>query len=86
MTKKDKHKEKTTFDFNGTWDYSPSPESISHVKLKERYDLFIDGKFVQPLKKRYFQTINPADETVLTEVAYADESDVDVAVKAARKA
>ncbi len=81
-----KKQETTDFDINGTWEYAPSLESTKHIQLKERYDLFIDGKFVQPLKKRYFQTINPADETVLAEVAYGDESDVDVAVKAARKA
>jgi aldehyde dehydrogenase (NAD+) len=81
-----KSKEKTTFDFNGGWDYSPSPESIGHVKLKERYDLYIDGKFVAPNSGKYFQTTNPATEKVLAEVAHADESDVDKAVKAARKA
>lgn len=83
-----KHKDKktTTFDFNGGWDYSPSPESTGHVKLKERYDLYIDGKFVAPNSGKYFQTTNPATEKVLAEVAYADESDVDKAVKAARKA
>lgn len=85
MAKKDKT-EKATFDFNGAWDYSPSPESTGHVKLKERYDLYIDGKFVAPNSGKYFQTTNPATEKVLAEVAHADESDVDKAVKAARKA
>ncbi len=81
-----KNKEKTTFSFNGEWDYSPSQESTGHVKLKERYELYIDGKFVAPNSGKYFQTTNPATEKVLAEVAYADESDVDKAVKAARKA
>ncbi|MNK12841.1 putative aldehyde dehydrogenase AldA [compost metagenome] len=89
---KHKNKEKAAeqskhdFDFNGGWDYSPSPESIGHVKLKERYDLYIDGKFVKPNSGKYFQTTNPATEKVLAEVAHANESDVDKAVKAARKA
>ena len=94
MTKKNKKSEegqtfgqsKHDFNFNGSWDYSPSPESTSHVKLKERYDLYIDGKFVAPNSGKYFQTTNPATEKVLAEVAYADESDVDKAVKAARNA
>ncbi len=86
MTKKDKHKEITDFKFNGTWDYSPSPESTGHVKLKERYDLYIDGKFVAPSSKTYFKSVNPATEQVLAEVAHANEADVDKAVKAARKA
>lgn len=68
------------------WNYDPSPESIGNVKLKERYDLFIDGKFVKPASGKYFATINPATEAKLSEIAEADASDVDKAVKAARKA
>lgn len=68
------------------WNYSPSPESISHVKLKERYGLYIDGKFVEPTAKKYFKTVNPATEKVIAEIAHADDSDVDKAVKAARRA
>jgi aldehyde dehydrogenase (NAD+) len=85
MAKKEKEN-KQDFDFNGGWDYSPSPESIGHVKLKERYDLYIDGKFVAPNSGKYFATTNPATEKVIAEVAYADANDVDKAVKAARKA
>lgn len=68
------------------WNYSPSPESKGHIDLKERYELFIDGKFVKPSSGKYFATINPATEEKLAEVAYANEKDVDKAVKAARKA
>jgi len=68
------------------WNYDPAPESASNVKLKARYDLFIDGKFVKPSKEKYFATINPANEQKLAEVAEADAIDVDKAVKAARKA
>lgn len=73
-------------DFAGSWDYAPSPESTSHVKLKERYDLYIDGKFVAPSSGKYFKTINPATEKTIAEVAYGNEADVDKAVKAARRA
>lgn len=83
---KQKHKEKVTFNFNGGWDYSPSPESTSHVQLKERYELYIDGKFVKPHSGKYFKTSNPANGKVLSELAHADEADVDKAVKAARNA
>ncbi|MNU48501.1 putative aldehyde dehydrogenase AldA [compost metagenome] len=79
-------KSKGVFDFNGGWDYSPSPESTGHVKLKERYELYIDGKFVAPDSGKYFRTTNPATEKVLAEVAHANEADVDKAVSAARKA
>ena len=68
------------------WDYSPALESTSHVELKKRYDLYINGEWVKPASKKYFKTINPATEEVLAEVAHANEEDVDRAVKAARKA
>jgi len=68
------------------WDYSPAPESTSHIDLKKRYDLYINGEWVKPASKKYFKTINPANEEVLAEVAHANEKDVDKAVKAARKA
>ena len=68
------------------WDYSPAPESTSHINLKKRYDLYINGEWVKPASKKYFKTINPANEDVLAEVAHANDKDVDKAVKAARKA
>lgn len=68
------------------WNYSPSPESTSHIQLKKRYDLFIGGKWVKPSSGKYFETVNPANEEVLAEIAYGNEKDVDLAVKAARKA
>ena len=83
---KTKKTAKATFEFNGGWDYSPSPESTSHVKLKERYDLFIDGEFVAPQSGKYFDTVNPATEKKIASVAWANAADVDKAVKAACKA
>jgi aldehyde dehydrogenase (NAD+) len=68
------------------WHYSSAPESTSHVKIQKQYDLFIGGEFVKPQSGKYFKTINPATEEVLAEVAHADHNDVDLAVKAARKA
>lgn len=68
------------------WDYVPAPESTDHINLKERYDLFIGGKWVKPNSGKYFATINPATKEKLAEVAHADDKDVDRAVKAARKA
>ncbi len=55
-------------------------------KLKPETRHFIDGKFVPAKKGRTFQTINPATGDVIAEVARGDASDVDAAVKAARKA
>jgi len=72
--------------FNSGWEYAPAPESKSHIKLKDRYDLFINGKFVKPSSGKYFETINPATEERIAEIAEANAADVDKAVKAARNA
>jgi len=67
------------------WTYAPAPESVN-PKITKRYDLFIDGKFVPAAAGKYRTIINPATEQTLTEVAEGDASDVDRAVKAARRA
>ncbi|KPQ00489.1 MAG: aldehyde dehydrogenase (NAD+) [Bacteroidetes bacterium HLUCCA01] len=72
--------------FSDVWSYDAAPESTSHIRIKPLYDLFIGGKFVAPKSGVYFKTINPANENVLAEVAEAGQDDVDLAVKAARKA
>ena len=69
---------------NKSWDYAAAPESIEHIKLRKKYDLFIGGYFVEPLSKKYFNTINPATGEHIAKVAEANEKDVDKAVKAAR--
>ena len=69
-----------------SWDFSPSLESTSHAQIKPRYELFIDGKWQKPAKGKYFDTISPSTEQKLAEIAEADESDVNKAVKAARNA
>jgi aldehyde dehydrogenase (NAD+) len=68
------------------WDYAPSLESTDHAKIASRYNLFIGGKFVEPHSKRWFETINPATEETLAEMAEADAEDVDRAVREARRA
>ncbi len=67
------------------WDYSPAPETVK-VAIAPRHELFIGGKFVPPKSKKYFATINPANEEVLSEIAEASAADVDAAVSAAKKA
>jgi len=68
------------------WDLAPAPESRGHVKLKDRYDLFIGGKWQKPEGGKYFATIDPSTEKKIADVAEASARDVDKAVKAARKA
>ncbi|MEY3589552.1 MAG: hypothetical protein RLZZ466_72 [Bacteroidota bacterium] len=72
--------------WNSNWEYSPAPESAKPAAIAKKYELFIDGKWQQPVDKKYFKTINPATEEVLSEVATASKKDVDKAVTAARNA
>ncbi len=73
-------------DFSGVWEYAPAPESTAHLKIDPRYGLFIGGRFVAPRSGAWFETINPATEEKLSDVAEAGEADVDAAVRAAERA
>ncbi|HEX2032259.1 MAG TPA: aldehyde dehydrogenase family protein [Actinomycetota bacterium] len=66
--------------------YAPSRESTEIVRIPDRYGLFIGGDFVEPRSGRWFETINPATEEPLAEVAEAGPEDVDLAVAGAREA
>src|SRR5699024_10399683 len=48
--------------------------------------LYIDGGYVQAHGGKMFDVLNPATEEVIAQVSEADESDIDNAVQAARKA
>jgi phenylacetaldehyde dehydrogenase len=48
--------------------------------------LLIDGEWVEAASGRTFETIDPATEDVLAEVAHGDAEDVERAVRAARRA
>jgi aldehyde dehydrogenase (NAD+) len=72
--------------FGDKWDYAPAPEDHKYIPIAPRHELFIDGKFVSPRSRRYFDSINPATEEKLTEIALADERDVAAATTAARRA
>ncbi len=69
-----------------SWVLSPAPESTDQIKLKKRYDHFINGQFVKPVEGKYFTTSNPATNEKLAEIAEGSVKDVDKAVRAARKA
>lgn len=73
-------------DFNKIWAYDPAPESSDHVRLDKTYNLFIGGSFIKPDSGKYFDTINPSNGSVIAQVAESNATDVDKAVKAARKA
>jgi aldehyde dehydrogenase (NAD+) len=66
------------------FEYAPAPESRSIVDIKPSYGLFVNGEWVDGEVRN--KTVNPANEEVLAEVAWATESEVDGAVRAARTA
>lgn len=73
-------------DFKGVWEYEEAPESTDHIDIKEQYELFIGGKFVEPEKGRYIDSVNPAKEEVIARFGEATQQDVNKAVTSARKA
>jgi aldehyde dehydrogenase (NAD+) len=71
--------------FGDLWEYDPAPETAD-PRISPRYDLFIGGRFTAPRSGRYFDSVNPATERKLSEIALAGEADVDAAYRAARDA
>jgi aldehyde dehydrogenase (NAD+) len=74
-----------------TLEYGPAPESAAPATLwldafSRRFEHFIDGRWVEPAEKVYFETIDPAHARSIARVAQGSASDVDAAVKAARAA
>jgi aldehyde dehydrogenase (NAD+) len=67
------------------FEYAPAPESRDIARLRASYDIFVDGGFRDGAGEA-IKTINPANEEPLAEVAEAAPSDVDDAVRAARRA
>jgi aldehyde dehydrogenase (NAD+) len=82
---KSSKKEIKAFTPYNLFSYDPAPES-NFVKLKKRYELFIDGKWQAPQSGKYFKTISPATEEVLAEVAHGNQEDINLAVKSAKVA
>ncbi|HEX6813133.1 MAG TPA: aldehyde dehydrogenase family protein [Planctomycetota bacterium] len=72
--------------FGGVWPYEPALESTDHFTIAARHELFVGGEWKQPKAAGYFETIDPATEQVLSEVAMATGKDVDAAVAQAQKA
>ncbi len=71
--------------FGDLWEFDPAPETAD-PKFKTSYGLFIDGKFSPAASGKMFDTINPATEKKISEMALAGARDVDRAFKAADKA
>lgn len=67
------------------WDYAPAPESAAIGKIKDRYLPFVDGELVEG-RGADVDVVNPGTGQPLTVVSTSGEEDVDVAVRAARRA
>ena len=59
---------------------------MSKTRSEGREDLLVGGERVEPTAGEYVETVDPATGEAITDVAVADEGDVDAAVAAAREA
>ncbi|MBV8065765.1 MAG: aldehyde dehydrogenase family protein [Actinobacteria bacterium] len=66
------------------WTYAPAPESRDIVHLRDRYGLFIGGRWLEAAET--YETISPASEEPLAVIGQASAANVDEAVAAARAA
>ena len=71
--------------------YGPAPESADEAihfleSHKRKFKLFINGKWVAPSSGEYFDSIDPSNKKKLAKISEANETDVNKAVSAAKKA
>jgi len=65
----------------------PNPGSASApLQFKRRYDNFIGGQWVAPVKGEYLDVITPVNGQVYTQVAQSDADDIELALDAAHAA
>jgi aldehyde dehydrogenase (NAD+) len=64
---------------------TPRVSRVPAPQVKDQ-PLFIGGKFVDSVSGKTFPAVNPATGQTICQVAEADKADVDLAVRAARKA
>jgi phenylacetaldehyde dehydrogenase len=71
-----------------TVSHIPTPPVLpsAHAFLSRKPALLIDGQWVPAVSGETFETVNPADGSVLAHIASGDREDVDRAVRAARRA
>jgi aldehyde dehydrogenase (NAD+) len=65
---------------------APARTVIKPPKVKPQQPMFIGGRWVDSAAGKTFATINPATGEKICDVAEGDKADIDLAVKAARKA
>src|SRR4051812_6205948 len=59
---------------------------VKPPKVKATEPMFIGGKWVQSISGKTFPTLSPATGEPICQVAEGDKADIDLAVRAARKA
>lgn len=59
---------------------------VERPTFKDKYENFIGGKWVAPVKGQYFENTSPIDGKVFTKVARSSKEDVDLALDAAHAA
>jgi len=60
--------------------------NIQFPKFKEKYGNYIDGKFVDPIRGNYLDSITPINGKPFTKAAHSTEEDLILAIDAAEKA
>ncbi len=65
---------------------APAKSRVAPPKVKARQPMFIGGKWLDSVSGKTFATVNPATGQTICDVAEGDKADIDLAVKAARKA
>src|SRR5262245_38111470 len=70
----------------GELQMSTATKTRHKAARKFQTEMLIDGKWRTSASGKTFETINPATEEVITQVSEGDAADIDLAVKAARKA
>jgi aldehyde dehydrogenase len=65
----------------------PAPGSAeSSIRVDDRYDNYIGGKWVAPVNGRYFANVSPVTGQPFCEVARSDAADIELALDAAHAA
>lgn len=65
---------------------APKSTVAPRPRFKERYEHYIDGKWVAPDSGQYFDNISPIDGKVFTQAARGNAKDIDKAITAAHRA
>lgn len=66
--------------------HTPPGQPDSLVTVKNRYEHFIGGEWVAPVKGEYFENISPVNGKPFTEIARGTAEDIDAALDAAHAA